>query len=89
MILRVKNEHGDWVNIPAIIGPMGPGVPEGGQSGQILWKTGDNDDDTDWITPDFPTNAELDEVADARIPDNLVSVETVPSTNNTINWLYE
>lgn len=31
----------------------------------------------------------LDELATTRIPDALVSTETTPSTNNTINWLYE
>lgn len=31
----------------------------------------------------------IDEVATTRIADTLVSTETTPSTNNTINWLYE
>lgn len=31
----------------------------------------------------------LDELATTRIPDALVSTETTPSINNTINWLYE
>lgn len=31
----------------------------------------------------------IDNALTARIPDNLVSTETTPSTNNTINWLYE
>lgn len=31
----------------------------------------------------------IDELATTRIADTLVSTETTPSTNNTINWLYE
>ena len=34
-------------------------------------------------------NKAFEELASTRIPDSLVSTETTPSTNNTINWLYE
>lgn len=88
-VIKVKNEQGNWVDIPAIIGPVGPGVPVGGTEGQLLVKSNDNPYVSEWVTPDFPSTEELAEVADSRIPDALVSVETTPSTNNTINWLYE
>lgn len=58
-ILRVKR-NGEWVDIPAIVGPKGdtgdtgekgdagPGVPDGGTQGQVLKKASGTDQDTEW-----------------------------------------
>lgn len=70
-------------------GPAGPGFASGGIPGQFLVKASNTDYETSWITPAFVSQNELDAVADARIPDALVAVETTPSLNNTINWTYE
>lgn len=46
-ILKLKDSKGNWIDIPALIGPSGPegpqgktgkGIPEGGKPGQILVK---------------------------------------------------
>ncbi len=46
-ILKLKDSKGNWIDIPALIGPSGPegpqgktgkGIPEGGNPGQILVK---------------------------------------------------
>lgn len=46
-ILRVKNGN-TWTDIPAIVGPAGPGVPSGGTTGQVLKKASGTDLDTAW-----------------------------------------
>lgn len=36
-ILQIKDENGNWVNIPAIVGPRGPVGPQGpkGETGDV------------------------------------------------------
>ena len=48
--LKVKNGN-TWVSIPTIKGDQGdpgPGVPNGGTTGQILVKHSNTDQDTEW-----------------------------------------
>lgn len=70
-------------------GDTGEGLTAGGSAGQFLTKASSTDFDCSWTTPDFASASDLSAVANSRIPDALVAVETTPSTNNTINWLYE
>lgn len=78
-----------------LVGPPGPrgypgaGIASGGTAGQILTKASATDYDTSWTTPSYASSTDLQTVADARIPDALVAVETTPTVNNTINWTYE
>jgi hypothetical protein len=42
-----------WVEWSAAgIGPTGPGVPSGGDTGQVLAKASSSNNDAEWITPD-------------------------------------
>ena len=61
-ILRVKDENGNIVSIPAIKGDKGEkgdrglpgsgGVPDGGTTGQVLTKNSNSDGDAGWSTPE-------------------------------------
>lgn len=61
-ILRVKDENGNIVSIPAIKGDKGEkgdrglpgsgGVPDGGTTGQVLTKNSNADGDAGWNTPE-------------------------------------
>lgn len=51
-IIKVRNELGEFVEIPTLQGPQGDtgiGIPTGGTTGQILSKNSDSDYDTRWI----------------------------------------
>lgn len=51
-IIKVRNELGEFVEIPTLQGPQGDtgiGIPTGGTTGQILSKNSDADYDTRWI----------------------------------------
>ena len=50
-ILKVK-QNGVWVDIPAVKGETGEGVPSGGTTGQVLTKKTDTDYDTEWQNAD-------------------------------------
>lgn len=66
-------------------GDVGAGVAQGGSAGQVLQKATAANYDTRWVTLNYVEQAQLN----AYIPSTLVSVETVPSVANTINWQYE
>jgi len=46
-VLKIKNEQGVFIDIPAIQGPPGPS-PKGGTTGQVLTKASDQDGDLIW-----------------------------------------
>ncbi len=46
-VLKIKNEKGVFIDIPAIQGPPGPS-PKGGTTGQVLTKASDQDGDLIW-----------------------------------------
>lgn len=60
-ILKIKDEHGNWISVPAVKGddgepgPAGPGVVSGGTTGQILAKKSGTNYDTEWV--DAPNSA--------------------------------
>lgn len=73
----------EW--LASLIGPTGPGVPDGGATGQVLAKTGTGDQETGWTDQADP-DAAIDEriadgdlvaSADTRIPqDEMVPLPT-------------
>ena len=44
-----------WERQATLAGPQGEGVPDGGDTGQILGKASDADNDTEWIAAPFET----------------------------------
>lgn len=41
-------ETGEFVPVPTLVGPPGPGVPAGGTAGQVLVKSGEADYAAEW-----------------------------------------
>lgn len=60
----------------ALVGATGPGVPDGGTTGQILAKTSDADQATGWVDPD--TGAGTVTSVNAVLPDIAGNVELTP-----------
>lgn len=49
---------------PGPQGPAGPGLPSGGTSGQLIRKSGADDYQTEWFTPEYASQEELNEASD-------------------------
>lgn len=52
----------EWANVGPFRGPegpIGPGVPPGGEPGQVIAKAGEPDGDTEWVNPPASTWDEL------------------------------
>lgn len=50
-------------------GEVGPGVPSGGTTGQILRKTGDSDYATEWVDPQAIEDVAVSELTDVALTD--------------------
>lgn len=59
-------------------GPAGPGLPSGGTTGQLIRKSGADDYHTEWFTPDYASQEELNE-ASGRIGE---ANEAIQEINN-------
>lgn len=44
-------------------GPAGPGLPSGGTTGQLIRKSGADDYQTEWFTPEYASQEDLDEAS--------------------------
>lgn len=86
-ILKVKDENGNWINIPAIKGDKGDGIPDGGENGQIIVKTSDGTAWQDNINA--YTKQETDTLLSVKVPTSRtingqdlsqdITIDTLPS----------